>query len=116
MASKEEIERRKKKNVASKTGQLQGLGVLSSGKDKDGSTVQLQPTILSRPNVLGNRAFQKGNLGGGQLPTSNLADMAMQANNAENNQTESGTPASAARYPVPQKKKKASGFGATGVL
>ncbi len=113
--TKSELEKRRKKNVVTKPGQLAGLGVLTEAKDKEGQTVPLQPTILSRPNALASRAFQQGAVGN-LVPKSGLADRAIQANNAQANQTNSGSPASQGRYPVQNKKAKQSGMGGLGVI
>lgn len=101
------LEKRKKNNVATKPAQLNNLGILTPDKDKEGNKVTLQPTIVSRPNALETKAFMGGRLGTPNLPSAGLADMAVHANQAGSNQTNSGVSA-ASQYTdlMAQKKKK----------
>lgn len=83
------LERRKKNQVATKPGQLLGMGVIAPDTDKEGNKVKLQPTVLQRPNALAARAMAQGNVGM-SIPKAGLADQAIQANQAPANITESG--------------------------
>jgi hypothetical protein len=89
MPSPSVLDKRKKQKIATKQAQLTGLGILSPEKDNEGNKIQIQPTIIQRPNALQMKAFRQGNLGM-QMPRAGLADMAIHANQAESNITGSG--------------------------
>lgn len=106
------LQRRKDKKVVTSHAQLGGLGILAPKEDQQGNKVQIQPTVVARPNALQHKAMAQGNLGQSPMRAP-LADMAIQGNASDSNQTGSGIPASNAYQMAAKKKKKQqqTGFG-----